>query len=86
MTEDRRVSTKAMRELADYFIKNSREELSAEDAAAKLGIGIRYAAVSLSSLAGAGVLERVSVYRLAVVKSPEPSIGMRVAEALKARA
>lgn len=83
MTEDRRHSTKGQRDLAAYFIENPSEELSAEDAAAKFSVGVRYAAVSLSALAGLGVLERVSVYRLAPRK-PEPTIGMRIAEALKA--
>ena len=83
MTE-RRI-TQASRKLSEFFNACPDEELSAADAAAKLDISESYASRALASLSGAGVVERVSVYRL-VRKVPEESIGMRVAEALKARA
>lgn len=64
MTDKKFRSTKAMRDLAAFFTKNPSEELSIDDAAVKIGVCGTYAGAALSSLAGAGILERVSVYRL----------------------
>lgn len=66
------------RALVDFFNANPDEELSVVDAATKLGSSARTALNSLSTLAGAGILERVSIYRLReVVASPG---GLRAAE------
>lgn len=56
--------------LSVFFCDNPDEELTAEDAAMKLGISPRSAANYLSMLCSEGGLERVSVYR---VKKPTNS-------------
>lgn len=50
--------------LRTFFRDNPAEELTAEDAAQKLGVGLRTAATYLGHLSGkGGDLERVSIYR-----------------------
>jgi response regulator of citrate/malate metabolism len=49
--------------LRKFWVDNPMEELSAEDAAAKLGITREVAANQLRVLATRGLSERVSVYR-----------------------
>ena len=64
----------AERTLVDFFLANPQEELTAEDAAAKLGVNETYSGKLLSTLAGLEVLERVSVYRLKRhAPSPDPA-------------
>lgn len=52
------------RALVDFFQQNPTEELTADDAAAKIGCSAGSARNYLASLSGEGILERVSVYRL----------------------
>jgi Fic family protein len=64
-------SKRAQRELLEFFARNRFESLSIADAAAKLGVNANTAAHYLSSLAGEGILKRVSVYVLAE-EEPQP--------------
>lgn len=75
MTERR--TRLAERTLVDFFHANPGEELTVEDAAAKLGSSTRTAMNSLSTLAGAGILQRISIYRLA--EPEEVREGVKVA-------
>lgn len=52
------------RTLVEFFKQNPDEELTADDAAAKIGCTAGSARNYLASLSGDGILERVSVYRL----------------------
>lgn len=55
---------RSRRRLVEFFSRNPGEELSIEDAAHKLGVSTTTAGHYLSTLAGDGLLVRVSVYRL----------------------
>lgn len=57
-------SRKGFNALRDFFAANPDEELTIEDAAAKLGVNTTSAGSYLAKLKGMGMLERVSIYRL----------------------
>lgn len=56
--------TNAPINLKKFFADNPGEELTVEDTATKFGISFKRARNMLAALSGAGLLERVSIYRL----------------------
>jgi hypothetical protein len=72
MTERRRRNRTGERALVGYFHANRGEWLTAEDAAAKIGIDVGRAARYLSALSGQGVVKRVSVYYVPPLDETQP--------------
>lgn len=61
--DNRTFNRVGMDKLRAFFDNNDGEELTADDAAQKLGVTLATARTYLGALAGDGVLERVSIYR-----------------------